>query len=99
MQFVNETYKTNLQRLENFVMVKFIKDTIVQPIESEWFGFYKENDIKSTYSLQESVLYLEVIVDFAAVFIDVLKASVSIPYRIGWVCKVWTSKENCISMK
>lgn len=56
---VNETYKANLQLLENFVMVKFNRDTIVQPIATEWFGFYNENDLKSTYTLQESPLYLE----------------------------------------
>ena len=57
---INETYKENLQRLDNFVMVKFTKDTIVQPIDTEWFGFYKENDLTSTYTLQESALYQEV---------------------------------------
>lgn len=59
-QNINELYKINLQKLKNFVMVKFTKDTIVQPIESEWFGFYRENDLNATYSLQESKLYLEV---------------------------------------
>ena len=33
-QSVNDTYKTNLQQLKNFVMVKFTKDTVVQPIET-----------------------------------------------------------------
>jgi len=49
----------NLQQLKNFVMVKFNQDTVVQPIASEWFGFYKENDLSSTYTLRESKLYLE----------------------------------------
>ena len=31
----NATYKQNLLKLENFVMVKFEKDTMVQPRESE----------------------------------------------------------------
>lgn len=34
LQAINETYKTNLQQLKNFVMVKFTKDTVVQPIET-----------------------------------------------------------------
>lgn len=42
-------------------MVKFTKDTIVQPIISEWFGFYKENSVNETLTLQESDLYKEVI--------------------------------------
>lgn len=56
---LNETYRDNLQKLDNFVMVKFNKDTVVQPIATEWFGFYKENDLKSTFTLQESTLYQE----------------------------------------
>lgn len=59
-QNVNEAYKTNLQQLENFVMVRFNNDTVVQPIASEWFGFYHENNVSSTYTLRESKLYLEV---------------------------------------
>ena len=35
MQKVNEQYKTNLQKLENFVMIKFTEDTMVVPKESE----------------------------------------------------------------
>jgi len=56
---INEAYKTNLQQLENFVMVRFNNDTVVQPIASEWFGFYHENNVSSTYTLRESKLYLE----------------------------------------
>ncbi|XP_046650203.1 palmitoyl-protein thioesterase 1-like [Daphnia pulicaria] len=56
---INDTYKNNLKQLKNFVMVKFTKDTVVQPIETEWFGFYKENDLNSTYTLRDSQLYLE----------------------------------------
>lgn len=55
----NETYKTNLMKLKNFVMVKFLQDTMVQPKESEWFGFYKSGQDMETYTLQESPLYTE----------------------------------------
>ena len=41
-------------------MVRFNQDTVVQPVETEWFGFYEENNLNSTYTLQESSLYLEV---------------------------------------
>ena len=34
-QTVNPSYKTNLMKLKNFVMVKFGKDTMVDPKESE----------------------------------------------------------------
>ena len=38
------SYKQNLMKLKNFVMVKFLRDSMVQPRESEWFGFYKVKD-------------------------------------------------------
>ncbi|KAF2899015.1 hypothetical protein ILUMI_07162 [Ignelater luminosus] len=54
---VNETYIKNLQSLENIVFIIFEKDDMVQPIESEWFGFYKEGQSRETESLQESHVY------------------------------------------
>ncbi|XP_038656207.1 palmitoyl-protein thioesterase 1-like [Scyliorhinus canicula] len=56
---INESYKDNLMKLKKFVMVKFLKDSMVDPIDSEWFGFYKAGQAKETYSLKESVLYQE----------------------------------------
>lgn len=56
---INETYKTNLKNLMSIVLVKFDNDTMVQPIESEWFGFYKPGQNKEIESLQESSLYQE----------------------------------------
>ncbi|XP_075051369.1 palmitoyl-protein thioesterase 1 [Mixophyes fleayi] len=56
---VNETYKRNLQALNKFVMVKFLKDSMVDPADSEWFGFYRPGQSKETVTLQESVLYAE----------------------------------------
>lgn len=35
LKVVNETYKKNLMTLEKFVMVKFLKDTVVDPVISE----------------------------------------------------------------
>ncbi|XP_018336134.1 palmitoyl-protein thioesterase 1 [Agrilus planipennis] len=56
---LNQTYIERLRNLENFVMVKFLKDTMVQPIESEWFGFYKPGQSKDIQSLFNSTLYTE----------------------------------------
>ncbi|XP_060703451.1 palmitoyl-protein thioesterase 1 isoform X1 [Hemiscyllium ocellatum] len=56
---INETYKVNLMKLKKLVMVKFLNDTMVDPVDSEWFGFYKVGQAKDTYSLQESALYQE----------------------------------------
>ncbi|KAJ7387022.1 Palmitoyl-protein thioesterase 1 [Desmophyllum pertusum] len=55
----NPQYKENLMKLKNFVMVMFGKDTMVDPKESEWFGFYKPGQGKEKYTLQESPLYKE----------------------------------------
>ncbi|XP_071964368.1 palmitoyl-protein thioesterase 1-like [Antedon mediterranea] len=54
---VNETYKTNFMRLSKFVMVMFSDDHMVEPKESEWFGFYKPGTTEELYKLQESPLY------------------------------------------
>lgn len=35
LKVVNETYKKNLMTLEKFVMVKFLQDTVVDPVVSE----------------------------------------------------------------
>lgn len=34
-QGVNESYKKNLMALNKFVMVKFLNDSVVDPVESE----------------------------------------------------------------
>uniref|UniRef100_UPI00398E7562 palmitoyl-protein thioesterase 1 n=1 Tax=Pristiophorus japonicus TaxID=55135 RepID=UPI00398E7562 len=56
---INGSYKENLMKLKKFIMVKFLKDSMVVPVDSEWFGFYKIGQAKDTYSLQESALYKE----------------------------------------
>ncbi|OWA54121.1 Palmitoyl-protein thioesterase 1 [Hypsibius exemplaris] len=55
----NATYKENLQKLENFVMVKFLKDSMVYPDESEWFGYYCPGQATEICSLRNSTLYQE----------------------------------------
>ncbi|XP_033214610.1 palmitoyl-protein thioesterase 1 [Belonocnema kinseyi] len=56
---LNQTYKDNLKKLKSFVLVKFNQDTMVEPLESEWFGFYKPGQSKVIQTLQESDLYKE----------------------------------------
>ncbi|XP_062384775.1 palmitoyl-protein thioesterase 1 [Sardina pilchardus] len=56
---LNETYKKNLMALEKFVMVKFLKDSVVDPVVTEWFGFLKTGQAVETETLQESALYTE----------------------------------------
>ncbi|XP_001603353.1 palmitoyl-protein thioesterase 1 [Nasonia vitripennis] len=56
---INETYKENLQKLKNLVLVKFEKDTMVEPRISEWFGFYKSGQDVEIETLHESALFIE----------------------------------------
>ena len=78
-------------------MVKFNNDTVVQPVETEWFGFYKENNLKETYTLQESVLYTEVCLSYLN-FLLISNYLNSAIYRIDWVYVQWTKPVNCIFM-
>lgn len=55
----NETYRTNLLKIRNLVLVEFLKDTMVYPHESEQFGFYAENDTSRIIPLRESQLYIK----------------------------------------
>ncbi|KOC58883.1 Palmitoyl-protein thioesterase 1, partial [Habropoda laboriosa] len=54
---INKTYKENLRKLESLVLVKFDKDTMVWPRESEWFGFYKPGQGTEVQIFEETDLY------------------------------------------
>lgn len=56
---INQDYIDRLQTLENLVLVMFENDTIVQPVQTEWFGFYKSGQAVDTEPLEESTLYTE----------------------------------------
>ncbi|XP_072761876.1 palmitoyl-protein thioesterase 1 [Anoplolepis gracilipes] len=58
-KFINTVYKDNLQKLQTLVLVKFENDTMVEPAESEWFGFYKPGQAEEIQKLQQSELYLQ----------------------------------------
>jgi palmitoyl-protein thioesterase len=45
--------------LFRFIMVRFNNDTIVQPIDSQWFGFYTPGQDQETQRMEETNLYLE----------------------------------------
>lgn len=53
----NQTYKDNILSLNNFVLLRFLNDTVVEPQISEWFGFYNDGSDNVTHTLQESALY------------------------------------------
>lgn len=54
---INQDYIYRLQRLNKFVLVKFLRDKIVQPIETQWFGFYRPGSDTLTQNLTESEIY------------------------------------------
>lgn len=56
---INNSYVENLQKLNKFVMVRFNKDSIVQPLESQWFGYYKPGQDRETQTLKESEIFIE----------------------------------------
>jgi len=54
---INQQYKQNMISLNSFVMVKFTLDTMVQPIESEWFGFYESGSDSVVLPMRNTTLY------------------------------------------
>lgn len=60
MDSYTQEYKNNLQNLRTLVLVKFDNDTMVEPVESEWFGFYKPGQTEEIQQLQETELYQQV---------------------------------------
>ncbi|XP_049874313.1 palmitoyl-protein thioesterase 1 [Pectinophora gossypiella] len=56
---INKTYVKNLKKLQHFVLVKFDEDTIVQPRETEWFGFYVPGQSTKLQTLQQSDIYIK----------------------------------------
>lgn len=59
-RFINKSYRENLLKLKNFIMVMFTNDTMVIPKESEWFAFYSPGQDKEIMPLEQSVSYLTV---------------------------------------
>lgn len=54
---INQDYKTNLMKLQKFVMVKGEKDITVLPNDTSWFGFYADGSDTKLLSLQEGKIY------------------------------------------
>ncbi|VDM22747.1 unnamed protein product [Hydatigera taeniaeformis] len=53
----NQTYKNNLLRASNLVLVRFMHDVTVIPGASEWFGFYRSDKPEDVYDIKESKQY------------------------------------------
>merc|ERR1712215_339325 len=55
----NASYAVNLNKLENFIMIKHNQDTKVEPKESEHFEFYIPGQAEEILPLRESPIYTE----------------------------------------
>ena len=64
----NDTYRRNLESLENFVMLLFDKDVTVEPKNSGWFATYpvansteaaRKDPANGVVPLRQSDIYLE----------------------------------------
>jgi palmitoyl-protein thioesterase len=56
---INPTYKENIMKLNNLVLVMFAEDTVVVPKESSWFGFFPDNDLSKIIPYNQTQLYIE----------------------------------------
>lgn len=56
---INPTYKENLLKLENFLLVLFTEDGMVVPRESEWFGFYTPGQDQVVQNMTQRAIYTE----------------------------------------
>ncbi|KAL0270574.1 UNVERIFIED_CONTAM: hypothetical protein PYX00_007940 [Menopon gallinae] len=53
----NESYIENFKKLEKLVLVRFEKDSMVNPRESSWFGFYAPGQSRIILPYNETDLY------------------------------------------
>ena len=75
--------------LDNFVMVKFTEDEMVVPIESSWFGYYKPGQDKEIVLLQNSSIYLQVVINYS---INRFPALIFLWKNIDW--RQWDTIKN-----
>lgn len=52
---INLDYIRRLHSLNKFVMVKFLRDEIVTPIETQWFGFYQPQSTSVVLTMNEHI--------------------------------------------
>lgn len=56
---INKAYIQRLTSLEKFVMIMFRNDTIVDPVETSHFGFYKPGSDSEKMTLKDSELFIK----------------------------------------
>uniref|UniRef100_A0AC35TGK0 Palmitoyl-protein thioesterase 1 n=1 Tax=Rhabditophanes sp. KR3021 TaxID=114890 RepID=A0AC35TGK0_9BILA len=55
---INVDYKENIEDLKGMILVKFLKDEMIVPRESSWFGFFGA-DGSTVSKMENTTLYLE----------------------------------------
>jgi palmitoyl-protein thioesterase len=53
-------YRNNLLRLEHMVLIQFLKDEMIVPKESEWFGYFPSNNGTYVQPMNETDFYKNV---------------------------------------
>ena len=48
------SYTSSLSSLDLMLLIKFTKDTVVDPQESEWFGYYADNSMRSVLTMNQT---------------------------------------------
>lgn len=64
---INPNYKQGIQSLDNLVLIKFTEDTVVDPPDSEWFGYFENNTWKLQY-MNETSDYLNDLIGLQEIF-------------------------------
>ena len=58
---INQSYIDALEKIQNLVFVKFNGDEVLEPLQSEWFGFYKPGFGNETIPLNETTVWTKVV--------------------------------------
>ncbi|KAL3082604.1 hypothetical protein niasHT_038193 [Heterodera trifolii] len=53
----DSTYRDNMAKLRNFVLVGFSNDHKLVPKETAWFGFYADNDTQTIVPMEQTEIY------------------------------------------
>jgi len=84
-------YKANLQSLERLVLYKFENDTVVEPSDSSFFGFWGEgDDERRVVPLRESRLYkddllgLRALDERGALVLDLVRDANHMQFTMRW---------------
>uniref|UniRef100_A0A336MXR0 Palmitoyl-protein thioesterase 1 n=1 Tax=Culicoides sonorensis TaxID=179676 RepID=A0A336MXR0_CULSO len=56
---INQDYVIRLRALKKLILVKFSNDTIVQPRESQWFGYYRPGQDTELIEMEQTALFKE----------------------------------------